>query len=165
MLIQESILKTFISLNGVVRSIIVLFTILLTFSAARAATIVVPAGGNIQAAINTAQFGDTIVLQSGATYETPADFTPYMLTNKGSGSGYITITSSVPPPPDGTRVTLADRANMPKLVVKKGSSFLRGAARRASLPVEWIMGYEQAGRNDHAVAWHQWRRYRSPGPT
>jgi len=61
--------------------------------------------------------------RSGATYETPADFTPYMLGNKGSGSGYITITSSVPPPPDGTRVTLADRANMPKLVVKKGSSF------------------------------------------
>ena len=116
-------MKTFFSLNGVVRLIIVSFTLVLTFSAARAATIVVPAGGNIQAAINSAQFGDTIILQAGATYETPADFAPYQLPNKAGGSGYITITSSVPPPPDGTRVTLADRANMPKLVVKKGSSF------------------------------------------
>ena len=107
---QESILKTSISLNGVVRSIIVLFTILLTFSAARAATIVVPAGGNIQAAINSAQFGDTIILQAGATYETPANYTPYMLPNKGNGSGYITITSSVPPPPDGTRHRLPQRS-------------------------------------------------------
>src|ERR1044071_4135142 len=98
-LIQESILKNFFSLNGVVRSIIVSIAVVFSIcSAATAATIVVPAGGNIQAAINSAQFGDTIILQAGATYETPADFAPYQLPNKGGGSGYITITSSVPAP-------------------------------------------------------------------
>jgi hypothetical protein len=88
-----------------------------------ASTIVVPPGGDLQAAINAAHYGDTIVLQAGATYETPADFAPYTLPNKGNGTGFITITSSLPAPPDGTRVTLANRASMPKLVVKKGSSF------------------------------------------
>src|SRR5262252_7140081 len=73
----------------------------LTFSSkANANTIVVPPGGDIQAAINAAQFGDTIILQAGATYETPYDQTPFNLVNKGNGSGYITITSSIAPPAD-----------------------------------------------------------------
>ncbi|HEX6731717.1 MAG TPA: hypothetical protein VF074_16955, partial [Pyrinomonadaceae bacterium] len=120
--------KTTLSPNGVVRSIFVSLLVLFGFSAANAATIVVPAGGNIQAAINAATFGDTIILQAGATYETPGDFSAYTLPNKGSGSAYITITSSAPAPPDGTRVTLAHRANMPKLVVKKGSPFFEAKA-------------------------------------
>src|SRR5215510_299201 len=37
-------------------------------SSARAATITVPAGGDLQAAINDAQPGDTIALEAGATY-------------------------------------------------------------------------------------------------
>ena len=115
--------KSTFSRSALVRSILVPCAILIFIVSAHASTIVVPAGGNIQAALNVAQLGDTIILQAGATYETPADFTPYTLVNKSGGSGYITITSSIPPPPDGTRVTLAERANMPKLVVKKGSSF------------------------------------------
>src|ERR1041385_3820422 len=84
-----------------------LFCVLLLFTCsgvANANTIVVPPGGDIQAAINAAQFGDTIILQAGATYQTAAVFSPFNLPNKGAGSGYITITSSVAPPTDGTRV-------------------------------------------------------------
>jgi hypothetical protein len=114
-----------------VQSMLVCLVVLIAFSKdAKASVIVVPPGGNLQAAINAANFGDTIVLQAGATYETPADFVPYSLPDKGNGSSYITITSSTPAPPDGTRVTLANRAAMPKLVVKKGSTFfeaMRGA--------------------------------------
>src|SRR6185369_10264736 len=36
-------------------------------------------------------------------------------------TGYITITSSIAAPADGTRVTIADRAKMPKLVARVGS--------------------------------------------
>src|SRR6266446_6728986 len=34
-------------------------------------SILVPAGGNLQTALNTAQFGDTILLEPGATYVGP----------------------------------------------------------------------------------------------
>src|ERR1041384_8464985 len=37
------------------------------------ATINVPAGGDLQAALNAAQPGDQIVLQAGAAYTTPPD--------------------------------------------------------------------------------------------
>src|SRR5215831_5725150 len=132
------------SRNHFVSSILTLiFSGILIFtysSKANANTIIVPPGGDIQAAINLAQFGDTIILQAGATYETPFDYTPFNLVNKGSGSGYITITSSIAPPADGTRVTLADRANMPKLVVKNGSSFFEAlhGAHHFRLSGLWI---------------------------
>src|SRR5215213_7384481 len=66
-----------------------LFSIL-TFSASAtlAATLVVPAGGNLQAAINGAVPGDTIVVDAGATYTGP-----FTLPAK-SGDSYITIQSS-----------------------------------------------------------------------
>jgi hypothetical protein len=59
--------------------------------AASAATLQVPAGGDLQAALLNAQPGDTIVLTQGATYA--GNFT---LPNKG-GSSFITIQTS----PDG----------------------------------------------------------------
>ena len=60
---------------------------ILTISAS-AATLVVPAGGNLQAAINGAAAGDTIVLDAGATYTGP-----FTLPAK-SGDSYTTIQSS-----------------------------------------------------------------------
>src|SRR5262249_41213119 len=57
-------------------------------SATLAATLVVPAGGDLQAAINSASAGDTIVLDAGATYRRP-----FTLPLK-SGDAYITIQSS-----------------------------------------------------------------------
>ena len=66
------------------------------------ATITVPDGGDLQAAIDRAQPGDTILLSPGATYagsfELPVK----------SGSSYITIRSGAPDsslPAPGTRVT------------------------------------------------------------
>ena len=67
----------------------VTFSILFTFaSAAFGATLVVPAGGDLQAAINSASSGDTIVLEAGATYRGP-----FTLPAK-AGDSYITIQSS-----------------------------------------------------------------------
>ena len=60
---------------------------ILTVSAS-AATLIVPAAGNLQAAINNAAAGDTIVLDAGATYTGP-----FTLPAK-SGDLYITIQSS-----------------------------------------------------------------------
>src|ERR1041384_6948991 len=79
---------------------------------ARAATVNVPAGGDLQAALNSAQPGDTIVLQAGATY-----VGPITLPVK-SGSSYITIQSSALAalPPDGQRVSPAFAPLMPKIV-------------------------------------------------
>ena len=103
------------------KSLFIVVLFVLTSQILNAATIVVAPGGDLQAAINIAQYGDTIVLQAGGVYSTPFDFTAINLPNKGSGSGYITITSSIAPPADGTRVSLADRAKMPKLVARVGS--------------------------------------------
>src|SRR6185295_11962259 len=67
---------------------IIISTLLIPASLARAATIVVPAVGSLQAAINSAVPGDTIVLDAGATYTGP-----FTLPLK-SGDSYITIQSS-----------------------------------------------------------------------
>lgn len=96
-------------------------------SVARADTIAVPEGGDIATAIKAAEYGDTIIFQAGVTYETLQAFVPYTLPDKGpcpaTGSCTITIKSSVDMPATGVRVTMADRAKMPKLVVKAGSAF------------------------------------------
>ena len=64
------------------------FILLTSSTATFAVTIVVPAGGDLQSAINSAAPGDTITLQAGATYTGP-----FFLTNKNCDS-YITIQSS-----------------------------------------------------------------------
>ena len=62
--------------------------VFLTAGEARGATINVAAGGNLQAAIDAAQPGDTIVLQAGAT------FTGNFVLPVKPGSTYITIQST-----------------------------------------------------------------------
>jgi uncharacterized protein (TIGR03437 family) len=77
---------------------------------AHAATITVPAGGNVQSAINAAQYGDTIVLQAGATYGTS------LTLPLKSGTGEIIIQSSrLSELPDGVRVSPAQSALFAKL--------------------------------------------------
>src|SRR6185369_10866135 len=89
--------------------IIVTIFVLASFQA-HAATLTVPAGGNLQSALNAAQPGDTIVLDAGAVYA--GDF---MLPNK-AGSSYITIQSSrVGELPDGVRVGPAQSALFARL--------------------------------------------------
>jgi len=67
---------------------LILLTLFIFASATAAATLVVPAGGDLQAAINAAAPGDTIVLEAGATYRGP-----FWLPKK-TGDAYITIQSS-----------------------------------------------------------------------
>jgi hypothetical protein len=84
-----------------------------TYVAPTGSTINVSAGGDLQAALNKAQLGDTIVLQAGATFTGP-----FTLPNKTTGSGWIYVVSgnlaSLPAP--GNRVGPNDAANMPKIV-------------------------------------------------
>src|SRR5258705_13766542 len=63
----------------------VCLSLLMCSSAAAAATTTVSAGGNLQAALNNAQPGDTIALEPGATY-----IGTFTLPNK-SGSSVITL--------------------------------------------------------------------------
>lgn len=77
------------------------------------ATINVPAGGDVQAALNAAQPGDEIVLAAGATFV--GSFT---LPNK-PGTGWITIRSSTAAanlPTEGQRISPAYASVLPKLV-------------------------------------------------
>lgn len=53
-------------------------------------TLAVPAGGDFQAALNTAQLGDVITLQAGASYTGP-----FTLPKK-AGTGWIIIRTSAP---------------------------------------------------------------------
>ncbi len=84
-----------------------------SYVAPSGAVLEVAAGGNLQAALDKAQLGDTIVLQAGATFRGP-----FKLPNKTAGSGWIYVVSShlsyLPPP--GTRVGPADATNMPKIL-------------------------------------------------
>lgn len=74
--------------------------------------ITVDAGGDLQAALNNAKLGDTIVLQAGATFTGP-----FTLPNKTSGSGWIYVVSSnlASLPSPGQRVGPKDAVNMAKI--------------------------------------------------
>jgi hypothetical protein len=83
-----------------------------TYAAPTGATINVSAGGDLQAALNKAQLGDTIVLQAGATFTGP-----FTLPNKSTGTGWIYVVSSnlASLPAAGHRVAPGDAANMPTI--------------------------------------------------
>jgi hypothetical protein len=106
--------------------------------AARAATLYVNAGDDLQAAIDAARPGDVIMLQAGATFTGD-----YRLPAKG-GSTYITIRSSAPDsvlPPPGTRITPAYAAHLPKLRSHIGAPVFRtepGAAYWRLLFLEFL---------------------------
>lgn len=76
----------------------------------------VPAGQSLQAALDAAQPGDTLVLQAGAVY-----MGPFTLSNK-QGSGWITLQSSaVASLQVGVRVSPAEAGDMPKLEALSGA--------------------------------------------
>jgi len=77
-------------------------------------TIVVAAGGDFQAALNTAQLGDVITLEAGATFTGP-----FILPNKTTGTGWIIVRSSTADanlPLPGTRIKPTYTGVMPKIV-------------------------------------------------
>src|SRR5437879_5363952 len=89
---------------------------LLCAPSALASTIAVPAGANLQQAINAAQPGDTIALQPGATFA--GSFT---LPWKG-GDAWITIRTAGDSglPGDGGRISPAHAGGLAK--IRQGSS-------------------------------------------
>jgi len=90
--------------------------------------IAVPAGGDVQAALNAAQPGDVITLQAGATFTGP-----FTLPNK-TGTGWIIVRTSAPDsslPAPGTRVTPSYAAVMPKIVADASLGFAIQAASGA----------------------------------
>src|SRR5262249_52482710 len=72
----------------------------------------VAAGGDLQNVLNSAQPGDTIVLQAGATYSGN-----FVLPAK-SGTGWIIIRTSNPGgiSPEGTRASPSQSSAMPKII-------------------------------------------------
>ncbi|MGQ0643797.1 MAG: Ig-like domain-containing protein [Gemmatimonadaceae bacterium] len=85
-----------------------------TYTPPTGQTIHVPAGGNLQTAIDQAKRGDVITLQPGATYTGS-----FILRGNKAGSGYITIRTAAPDaslPPQGTRLTPSRYASiLPKI--------------------------------------------------
>src|SRR6266545_3541824 len=82
----------------------------------------VAAGGDLQGALDSAQPGDTILLQAGATFS--GSFT---LPAK-SGSGWIIVRTSAPDsslPPGGTRITPAYAGVLPKIVASSSAAALQ----------------------------------------
>ena len=76
--------------------------------------IAVPAGGDFQAALNSANPGDIITLAAGATFTGP-----FVLPNK-PGAGWIFVRSSAPDsalPSPGVRIDPSYAPQMPKIVV------------------------------------------------
>jgi hypothetical protein len=86
---------------------------------------VVPAGGDLQAALNAAQPGDVILLQPGATYRGN-----YVLPVK-SGDAVITLRSATPDaqlPAPGVRMTPAYVSQLATIASPNSSAALRTAA-------------------------------------
>jgi hypothetical protein len=81
-------------------------------------TIAISARGDLQKALNAAQYGDVLMLEPGAVFS--GNFT----LPKKAGSGWIVVRSGTPDeklPPAGTRVTPAFAPLMPKIVSPNSS--------------------------------------------
>ncbi len=83
-------------------------------SSAKAATIVVGAGGDLQAALNAAQCGDTVVLDTNATFTAPPD--GLVARTKCAASPITVRTSNLANLPSGTRVGGSDAPNLARIV-------------------------------------------------
>lgn len=92
------------------RVIYLLLTTLLLAVTARAETIVVPAGGNVQSAVNAMKAGDVVVVTAATAYNVNLT-----LPNKGSCGPFTIQTSRVTELPVGERVTSAQSSLLAKL--------------------------------------------------
>ena len=117
-------------------SVVSLLLLVGTGNAARAATIVVPAGGNLQAALNAAQCGDTVVLEAGATFTVAGLEQPFQLKPKGACTGtdadWITVkgsnADSLPATLRPLSVQQIRALNFPKLVTNTSTPALEAVA-------------------------------------
>src|SRR5687767_11328930 len=98
---------------------------LLSLTSAAAETRRVPAGGNLQTALDAAQPGDTVLLAAGAT------FTGNFVLRKKTGDGFVTVQTEIDeagPLAPGTRVTPAAAAKLARLQSPNSSPALQTAA-------------------------------------
>ncbi|HKG20614.1 MAG TPA: hypothetical protein VKC34_01835 [Blastocatellia bacterium] len=82
-------------------------------------------GRNLQAALDQAAPGDTILLEAGATFTGN-----FVLPKKAGGAGWVTVRSSAGDselPPPGTRVTPAQAPRMPKVETPNADPVLKTA--------------------------------------
>lgn len=93
-----------------------LFLLFINSLAAVAAVITVPSNGDLQAAINIANSGDTIALTAGVTYSGS-----FYLPAK-AGQAYITVTSTGFPATGTVRVSPTDASRMAKVTNPKGGA-------------------------------------------
>ncbi|MGH9968277.1 MAG: DUF4214 domain-containing protein [Pyrinomonadaceae bacterium] len=122
--------------NRLVFKASVLSLLLLVGIVARAATIVVPASGNLQAALDAAQCGDTVVLEAGATFTVAGLEQPFQLKPKGACTGtdadWITVMGSNAAALPATLRPLSVQAiralNLPKLVTNTSTPALEAVA-------------------------------------
>ncbi len=85
-------------------------------------TIVVPAGGDFQGALNAAARGDVVELAAGATY------TGNFVLPQKSGNGWVTIRTATALPPEGTRITPQSAAAFAKIRTPNAMPAIRTAA-------------------------------------
>src|SRR3981081_1736947 len=97
-----------------VSTVLICAASLLAAPAVQANNLIVAAGGDLQAAINTAQAGDTILLQAGAT------FTGNFVLPVKTGTATITINGAGLIPAPAVRVSPADAVTFPK--IRSGNS-------------------------------------------
>ena len=88
----------------------------------------VRAGGNLQAALDSARLGDVLLLEPGATFTGN-----FVLRDKGAGDGWIVVRPDLPDaalPAPGTRLTptAAAALALPRLVTPNAESAVRTAA-------------------------------------
>jgi len=87
-------------------------------------TISVPAGGDLQGALNAAAPGDVVVLAPGATFVGNFD-----LPAKANAAGqWITVRTGGALPAPGTRVSPADAGQMPKILTPNAAPALKTVA-------------------------------------
>ena len=121
-------------------SLIAAALVLATGAAVRAEIINVPPGGDLQAAIDRARPGDTILLAPGATYAA-------ISATGQSGTGAIVIRSAASDaelPPSGTRITPAYANRLPKIHARNGSGPAIATAPGAH---DWVLRSLEFTRN------------------
>lgn len=109
---------------------LILFGPMLVNPAFSLAAVYVPAGGDLQAAIDRAMPGDQILLQPGATFTGP-----FTLPNKPDVAGLKLVIRTATPDeqlPPGQRVGPADASKMARLVANSSTSVLRTAPAAAN---------------------------------
>jgi hypothetical protein len=139
----------------------VLLVCVLLSSRVEAATIAVKAGGDLQAALNSARPGDTVTLQAGAT------FTGNFTLPAKTGTTYITVRSSAPDtsfPADTDRMTPTYAPLLPKIVGAGTGPALKTAAKASYWRLQFVEivanasgagDIVQLGRSSETVAANQ----------